>query len=326
MSFPDVIVGYWAFSKELVASVEALAKSGGSPQLAVRPVWSLYRRCRSCFAVLLLDTLRPPSAIEPGASAYKDWLHLNFAEPQSGAIGFINTSLHGAPWEDKSRTVGTVLVHSLRFGWKSYVEVVSSTEANIAPCSIALRDIAVAIDPRSSGIHVSSRGRFNSIHALLTVEPRGPALDFKGEMPLGSGWISWRLISNMSLAGEWMVDEARPSCLHALRIVRIAEVDRPFLAVDHPSAQRRFGADSISIGMEGRLDVPLHGCRAGWQLFIRRWRSVITASVEIKAAQGADSVVIAFVRRAAAQIITADLYTPGYGFIREIVGELWADR
>lgn len=37
VNFLDVVVGYWAFSKELVASVEALAESGRSAQQEVRP-------------------------------------------------------------------------------------------------------------------------------------------------------------------------------------------------------------------------------------------------------------------------------------------------
>lgn len=311
---------------------------------------------------MLLDTLRPPSSVEPNASAYKDWLHLNFADPQTGAIGLINTSLHGPPWEEQGRAVGVALAHFPQFGWKSHVEILPSSQANIAPASISLRDIAVAMDPRTSRIHVSSRGSSNPIQAHFTVEPRGAPLDFEREMPLGSGWISWRLISDMSLGGEWTVQEhpqilqnapayhdhnwgrwhwgddfgwewgcflRNPAHRSGAAFVFARTTDRthrrlgkPFLAVDHPSAHRRFGADSITVDTRGQLDVPLHRIPGGMAALHQEMAEPsLPASVRIRAAQGADSVVILFVGRAAAQIITADPYTGGYSFIHEIVGE-----
>lgn len=156
-----------------------------------------------------MDVLRPPSPLDPTASAYKDWLHLNFADPDSGAVGLINASLHGSPWDERSRAVGTVLVHSPRWGWKSHVETKAYADANLSGGAIALTDIAIAVDGRGGTIHASSQGAENPFTARLSAEAVAEPIDIEQPMPLGSGWISWYLLPSLRLSGEWATRDGR---------------------------------------------------------------------------------------------------------------------
>jgi hypothetical protein len=248
--------------------------------------------------VTLLDTLQPPSPLDATASAYKDWFHLNFVEPESGTVGLINTALHGSPWDERARAIGTILVHSPQWGWKSHVEIMAYSEANLAPSVVALRNIALAIDGRSGTIHASSRGASNPFHARFLAEPISAPIDFEQQMPLGNGWISWYLVSNMSLSGDWTTQGSRTilskvpayhdhnwgrwhwgddfgwewgcflrnpanPCAASMVFARITDrahrhFEKAFLAVDAGSARRFFGADNVALRFGGRFDSALH--------------------------------------------------------------------
>jgi hypothetical protein len=248
--------------------------------------------------VIHLETLRAPFPVDFSASAYKDWFHLNFADPESGTIGLINVSLHGSPWDARSLAMGTVLVHSPQLGWHSYVENMAYSEANLSPSAIALRDVALAIDDRSGTIHASSLGSSNPFHARLRAESVTTPVDFEQEMPLGSGWISWYLVPTMLVSGEWTVQKQRtvlnkipayhdhnwgrwywgddfgwewgcflsnPSIANSPTVVFARTTDRahrhvgkPFLMIDSKSARHCFSAETISVKFNGNLEVPLH--------------------------------------------------------------------
>jgi hypothetical protein len=248
--------------------------------------------------VILFDTLRPPSPIDSSAPAYKDWFHLNFADPLSGTIGLINLSLHGAPWDERSRALGTILIHSSDTGWASYVENLGYSEANLGSSVVALRDVALAIDERAGVIHASASGFSNPFHGRISAELGSEPMDLEQRMPLGSGWISWCLVQNMSLSGEWSIND-RPTTLikvpayhdhnwgrwnwgddfgwefgcflrdpHNLdspSLVFACTTDRshqhrgmPFLLADSGSARRRFSAENIKLELGGQFDLPLH--------------------------------------------------------------------
>jgi len=248
--------------------------------------------------VILLETLRPPLPFDPSPFGYKDWLHLNFADPESGTIGLINASLHGSPWDERSRAMGTVLVHSPEWGWQSHVEIMAYSEANIGPSLIGLRDVALAINNKRGTIHASSLGASNPFHAQLVAEAAAAPLDFEQETPLGSGWISWYLVSSMCLSGEWTIKRNRtvlhnapayhdhnwgrwhwgddfgwewgcflPSSasLHSPSAVFARTSDRnhrllgkPFLSVDVGPRRRCFAADNVVVSSGDDLDLPLH--------------------------------------------------------------------
>jgi len=244
------------------------------------------------------DTLRPPSPLDPTASAYKDWFHLNFAEPDSGTVGLINASLHGSPWDGRARAVGTVLVHSPQWGWKSHVEIKAYADANLAGSVIALTDTALAIDGRSGTIHASLHGAGNPFSARLAAEPLTAPLDIEQPLPLGSGWISWYLVPSLRLSGEWATSEGHnvlrnapayhdhnwgrwhwgedfgwewgcflgaPEDPHAATIIFGRTCDRahrrfgtPFLIADSRRARRRFAPECVTVKYGGYLEAPLH--------------------------------------------------------------------
>jgi len=245
-----------------------------------------------------LERLRPPSPFDLSASAYKDWFHLNFADPASGAVGLVNVSLHGSPWDPRSLAMGTVLVHLPDSGWQSYVENMPYSEANLSPSAIALRDVALAIDNRSGTIHASSTGKANPFRARLRAEAVTTPMDFEQEVPLGSQWISWYLVPTMQVSGEWTVKDRRtviekapgyhdhnwgrwhwgdnfgwewgcflraahnkdsPTLVFARTTDRAhRHLGAPFLVVDLVTTRCSFSPDSISLKFDGHLDVPLH--------------------------------------------------------------------
>jgi hypothetical protein len=248
--------------------------------------------------VKLFETLRPPSPLDPTAPAYKDWLHLNFADPRSGTIGLLNVSLHGSPWDPRSRAMGVVLVHSPEWGWQSHVEITGYSGANLWESGIALRDIALAIDRQRGTIHASSLGSANRFHAHLQAEAASQQVAFEQEMPLGPGWISWSFVSNLHLSGEWKIGEYRTLLENApayhdhnwgrwhwgddfgwewgcflkgmspgqnLSMVFARTTDRahrsrgkPFLVAEANSKRRCFLPENVEVAFVGSFDSPLH--------------------------------------------------------------------
>lgn len=307
----------------------------------------------------LPETLRPPSPLDPTAPAYKDWFHLNFADPETGTIGLLNVSLHGSPSDPRSRAMGVVLVHSPQFGWQSHVEIMAYSGANLSESAIALRDVALAIDRPRGMIHASSIGASNRFLACLRAEAASQPIDFEQEMPLGSGWISWLLVPNLRLSGEWTIHDHRTLLKDApayhdhnwgrwhwgddfgwewgcflkgpsdLSIVFARTTDRahrsrgkPFLVAEVGTARRCFLPDNIEVSFAGNFDSRLHrvpGAMAA--LHQEMAEPALPGSVTIHAQQGTDELAISFVARAAAQFIAADPAVRGYSFIHQLVGE-----
>jgi len=248
--------------------------------------------------VILSDTLRPPFLIDPTAHAYKDWFHLNFADAVSDSIGLVNVSLHGSPWDDCSRAMGTVLLHNPESGWISHIEILSYLEANLGDSSIGLRDVGLAIEQRSGSIHASVAGSSSRFRARLLAEPVSPPLEIEQKMPLGSGWISWYLVPNMKVSGEWEIAGRRAVCTNLAgyhdhnwgrwhwgddfgwewgcflanpvppgnpSFVFARTCDRrhqrygdAFLLADWGGTRKRFSADSVAIRLAGRFDGAVH--------------------------------------------------------------------
>jgi hypothetical protein len=248
--------------------------------------------------VIACDTLRPPYFVDPTARAYKDWLHLIFADATSDTVGLVNVSLHGSPWDDCARAMGTVLLHNRETGWVSHVEILSYTEANLGSSSIGLRDVAIAVDQRNGAIHASVVGDASRFSARLMAEPVAPPLEVEREMPLGSGWISWYLVPNMRISGEWGIAGQRAICQsvagyhdhnwgrwhwgddfgwewgcfladplrpEAPSLVFARTCDRrhrhygdSFLLADLGGARRRFSANDVSVRLNGRFDGVVH--------------------------------------------------------------------
>lgn len=309
----------------------------------------------------MIDTFRPPLRSDPSASAYKDWFHLIFADRASGTIGLVNVSLHGAPWDERARAIGTVLVHSPEWGWISHHESMGYSEANLAPSVLALRDVAIAVDGNTEMIHASILDQTNLFHARLMAEPAGRSFAMEQKMPLGSGWMSWYVLPRMKLSGEWIINGQRtvltnisayhdhnwgrwhwgdnfgwewgcflgtlddlqsPTLVFARTTNRAHNRGEPFLLVDSGPLRRRFSAGNIVMNFGGQFDLPLHRIPGAMAALHQEMAEPwLPGSVEIVATNGPERVTVTFSPRATAQCIAADPTVRGYGYIHEMVGE-----
>ena len=194
--------------------------------------------------------------------------------------------------------MGTVLLHSPESGWTSHVEILSYSEANVGVSSIGLQDVAIAVDQLRGTIHASVTGASSRFSSRLLAEPVSLPLDVGQAMPLGSGWISWYLVPNMRISGEWDVaghpavckrlagyhdhnwgrwhwgDDfgwewgcflADPQGLEAPSFVFARTCDRrhqrygeSFLLADLGGTRRRFCSDNIAIRMTAQFRGVLH--------------------------------------------------------------------
>src|ERR1043165_2957903 len=105
--------------------------------------------------MISFDSLRPPSLVEPSAGKYKDWLHLNILDHESGSVGLINCSLHGSPADTRSRAIGTAIVHIPGVGWVGNIQIGAFSEAAIGRSSINLKQMALSVH-QPSGILAAS--------------------------------------------------------------------------------------------------------------------------------------------------------------------------
>jgi hypothetical protein len=306
----------------------------------------------------LADTLRPPSALDPTEPAYKDWLHLNLADHSSGAIGLVNLSLHGAPSDERSRAVGAALLHVPSEGWIGNVEVCGLDEAVIGHSSVALPAMAMALADDDQ-VLASVDLPHDRLRLDLAAAPLSPPLDIELPVPLGPGWISWRVVPRLSLegtavAGGVTLDVAATSAYHDHNWGRwhwgddlgwewgclLAEApgpafvvsrttDRahavgspPMLVVDDGGRRRSFLGGSLELVLDGVLDVEprrLPGSMAA--LHQDRGAPRVPARLTVRADDGRARVRLDFRARAFAQLVTADPIRRGYGFLHELVGE-----
>jgi hypothetical protein len=305
------------------------------------------------------DGLRPPSLLDGQREAYKDWLHLNLLDPASGVIGLVNVSLHGAPGDPRARAVGTALVHSPTHGWIGNVEVGGLGDANIGPGSVALANVAIAVDHGAERAYASVRMPDDGLSLSLAGQFAAPAIDIEQRIPLGPGWISWFVVPRLGVDGELVIageriDLGKASAYHdhnwgrwrwgddlgwewgaflapapgpAFVLSRATDRDHrrrgpPMLTVDAPGLRRRFPSASVRHVYEGRWSGRLRrlpGALAA--LLTDRAAPRLPARVVVDANDGIDRVHLEFEARAAAQLIAADPTGAGYGFIHELVGE-----
>lgn len=245
----------------------------------------------------MIDPLRPPGLFDPAAGAYKDWLHLNLFDHASGAVGLVNVSLHGAPWDERSRAVGAALLYLPGTGWLGNVEARSLGEAGIGASSLALERIAIAVDPASGRVLASARLPEDGLELRLAAERASRPIAFERPLPFGSGWISWyavprlRVTSGTLRAGgrDLELGSGRASVYHdhnwgrwhwgqdagwewgsflapppgpafvASRVTDRAHrlAGSPALAVDAAEARRTFSGPAVEIVREGLLEARL---------------------------------------------------------------------
>lgn len=159
--------------------------------------------------IMLYDTLRPPLLFDYQAAAYKDWLHLNLLDHISGSIGLINVSLHGASGDPRSRAVGTALFHVPELGWLGNLEIRGLAEASIGRANIGLERVALAIDSKSDTLMASVQDPKNALVLRATAQVDTSPLLIEQPLPLGQGWISWRVVPRLRVTGTWMIGQER---------------------------------------------------------------------------------------------------------------------
>jgi hypothetical protein len=301
--------------------------------------------------------LRPPPAVDPTASAYKDWLHVNLLDHRSGTIGLVNVSLHGDPADPPSRAVGTALLHVPGAGWAGNTEIVGFDDASVGVASIALEHVAIAVE--RDEVLVSAQLPDDDVALELTASFAAPAVFAEQPLPFGTGWIAWFGIPRLRARGSGRVggvelDVGAASVYHdhnwgrwhwgddfgwewgcflpsapAPAFVLSRVTDRrharsdPALFVTYSGARRRwFLGPSLTVSWTGTLAAEprrLPGAVAA--LHHDRAAPRVPAAVAIVADDGIDRVELDFEGRAVAQIIAADPARPGYGFIHEVIGQ-----
>jgi hypothetical protein len=309
-----------------------------------------------------LDGLRLASGLDPDGWLYKDWLHLILFDGASGLVGIFNVALHGPPHDPRSRAVGTALVHLPQQGWLGNVETAAMNDVAVHENGVGLRNVALALDPGVGLVMASARLPDDRLNVDVTAQLDGPTHSVPVRMRLGSGWISWfaaprlRPRGHVEAAGR-TIDLSAAHAYHDHNwgrwrwgedigwewgcfadqgggplFVYICTTDRDhrrrdraLLLVHTGGARRTFAGGTVSVHRAGQLALPprrlpgalaaLHGDRA---------RPLLPAELELWADDGHDFVRLRFRASAAAQIVTAEPTTPGYGFIHEVAGSFEA--
>jgi hypothetical protein len=313
--------------------------------------------------VILPDGLRPPSALDGSAAAYKDWLHLNLFDHASGSVGLVNVSLHGEPADPRSRAIGTALLHVPGLGWIGNVEVSRQSEARAGVGSLTLAQVALALDYPAGRALAAARFRRDAFQLRLAAEAASPALDLEQRLPLGPGWVSWYVVPRWRVTnGEAVIGERRlplagasayhdhnwgrwhwgedlgwewaalltPSPGPAFVLSRATDrshrrAGNPVLVVQVEHRRRTFGGSTVRLETDGRFDGrPRRLPGALAALHQDRAAPRLPARVRVRADDGRDRVDIEFVADAAAQLIAGDPVVRGYGFLHEIAGRFSA--
>ena len=306
-----------------------------------------------------IDTLRPPSSLDATAAAYKDWLHLNLFDHTSGTIGLVNASLHGSPEDARSRAIGTALLHLPGADWIGNVEVLGLGDVNVGRSSIALEQVAVAVD--GERVLASARMPRDGLLVDVTATAASSELDVERRLPLGSGWISWYAVPALAVQGSAVVegrelDLATATAYHdhnwgrwhwgddlgwewgcfasasgrAFVLSRTTDrahrtTSRPLLVAQDGARRAVFAGRAVELGFDGLLEAEprrLPGSLAA--LHGDRAAPRLPARLHVRADDGADHVELEFRARACAQLIAADPAERGYGFVHELVGEFSA--
>jgi hypothetical protein len=309
--------------------------------------------------VTALDSLRPPALWDCSQDKYKDWLHLNVFDHETGAIGVINASLHGSPLDRRSRVLGTTIVNMPGHGWIGNVEVTGFDEAAIGSSAIGLSRSGIALDNQQGLILASVRDSEDGFRATFSAQPVTSSIDIEEHLPLANGWISWSVVPRLRTSGAWIIDGqefdlASASVYHdhnwgrwhwgddfgwewgcfltangaSFVLARTTDrahskLNRLSLFVQSGAERRNFSGPSIDLryGVElSCVSRRVPGAMAA--LHQDRACPRLPAQLEFSAHDGIDEIHLVFAARDALQLIAADPIAPnGFTFIHEIVGE-----
>jgi len=309
--------------------------------------------------MILLDSLRPPSLLDPSAPGYKDWLHLNVFDHETGNIGVINVSLHGSPRDPRSRAIGLALVNVAKTGWWGNIEIGGIADAGIGLESISLEQVAVAVQARQGIVMASVRNDRSGLRANLKATAAVPPISVEEQLPLGNGWISWFAVPRLTVDGEWTIGNDRmilkeasayhdhnwgrwhwgenlgwewgcfltpgPSGVTFVLSLTSDRAHRRFgktlLTVQLEQKKRTFAGSAVKLDYEGALSINRRIPGALAALHQDKAHAHLPSTLKFTADDGVDRVEVVYSARSAAQLIVADPIVTGYGFIHEIVGE-----
>ena len=305
------------------------------------------------------DALRPPLPLDPTAGAYKDWLHLGVLDPGTGAIGLFNASLHGSPTDPRSRAIGTALVHRPDVGWLGNVEVRALEDAAVGSHSIALEQVALAVDGAADRVLVSAQMADAGLTASIAATSVARPIDVEQHLPFGPGWISWYVAPRLSLRGSLELEGERVDLAGAIgyhdhnwgrwhwgddvgwewgvmaaadpdvTIVVSRTTDRThrdhgaaLVVVESSAGRARFRGPAVDIRLRARYEGGPLRRAPGALAALHQDRATprLPGRVELTARDGIDAVELSFIPRAAAQLIAGDPARRGYGFVHELVG------
>jgi hypothetical protein len=304
-----------------------------------------------------LDALRPPTATDPSARAYKDWLHLNVFLPGEQAVALVNVSLHGPPHDERARAVGVGLLGRIGGDWSGGVEVAGQGEIAVDPQGVFMRTVSLATTRDGSALKAAVRRPEDGLVADLTAVPVLRPVAFDVSAPFGSGWIGWRAVPLMRLAGRltldgrdvpldgaygyhdhnwgrwfWGDDAAwewgafvlpGPTSVVFARACdkSHAETGPAHVFLVHGDRVYQFPAGRVELVLAERhpaLERRVPGALAA--IHPDRRTPDLPGRVELRAEGGSGAFELVFDAGSAAQLILAEPTRPGSGFINEIAG------
>lgn len=308
--------------------------------------------------MILVDTLRVPPPLDPTAPAYKDWLHLNVFDHRSGAVGLVNTSLHGPPGDPRTRVVGAALFDVPEVGWVGNLVVRGLRDARIDAAAVGLDTVGLAVDHTSGTIVASADLPDDRFALAVKAVASEDAVTLDRPLPLGSGWVSWYVLPRLAVTGNLRVgdtalsldgasayhdhnwgrwhwgddfgwdwgsfhtDPPGPAVVFARTTDRLRRRPGPaFLLVSGPGTYRRFTGATVDVRTEGRMDEPARRV-PGAMAALRSDRAAprLPARVRITAGDGVDRVEVDFTARGCTQLILADPVRRGHSFVHESTG------
>ncbi len=307
---------------------------------------------------LAADHLRPPLPLDESAAAYKDWLHLNIFDHDSGLIGIINASLDGAPDDPASRAVGTALIEAPGTGWVGNLSVQPFAEARLSMDSIGLETVAIRTDAASGLVSASARLPADGLSIDAAGAARTVAMVPDRAASFGSGWLGWYAVPRLAMSGQVRAGDVVYPLTHASGYVdhswgrwhwgedigwewgsfltrspgpafvlsRVTDrlhgrMSGTSLELRLGARRRPFGERAVEVTWSGVLDARprrLPGPLA--VLHVDRARPRLPSRLTLRADDGHDTVELEFTARAAVQLILADTAQRGYSFLHELVG------
>ncbi len=304
------------------------------------------------------DHLRPPAPFDPAAAGYKDWLHVDVVDHDTGTVAILNASLDGAPDRDASRAVGTVLVDVPGRGWVGNLSIDAQNTARLGLCGIATTAVSIDVDTTNGAVTATADLPDEAVRADLAGLAVAAPLVPDRTTRFGSGWLGWYAMPRLAVRGaldvgahhvpltsaaayadhswgrwhwgedvgwEWgafLTPEPGPAFVLSRVTDRLHRSARGTgIEVRHGSRRRRFAESSVAVEWSGRFEDRLLRVPGPLAvLHVDRARPELPSRLRLRADDGRDSMLLDFVARSVAQLVLADTAVPGYAFLYEISG------